>query len=289
MTQAYTLFSDISTYVNNILEGSVETLVQRNLLVPTIKTFRDTAGMNPRKLYRWGTVTMRSLAEGEDMIPDNVSKSLVGTFTPARYGDQVLLTDERLATDWENVRDETVMLLGDAAARHIDQNIGSAIPSITGGTVTVSSGLGTANWSHIMAAKAIAGQKNIPGPYYCVLGEGQWFQLVNNGGTTIASTFMRSPNFQDKIATQYYISSLFADITFVVSNGLVNSAGGTCYGALYNSQAIGYDERTPFTLEPERIASRSAWALNVNFRYASGVYDPLKGIQIISTDVIPTT
>lgn len=289
MTTSYTLFSDISSMVNNILEGSVETLMQRNLLVATSTIFRDTVGMNPRVVKRWGTVSMKSLAEAEDMTPQNVAKSAVTTLTPARFGQQVLLSDERLTTDWENVRDETVMLLGDATARHIDQNVGSAIPSITGGTVTVSSGLGTPNWSHIMQAYALAQQKNIPGPYFCALGAGQWFHLINNGGTAISSTFMRSDAFQDRIIANYYVSNMFGDVTFVVSNGLVNAAGGTCYGALYNRSALAYDERTPFTLEPQRIASRSAWALNVNFRYASGVWDPLRGIQIISTDVIPTT
>lgn len=290
MTQAYTLFSDISTYVNNILEGSIQTLVQQNVLVPTVHTFSDVVGMNPRKVYRWGTLTMRTLAEGADMTPDNISKALAQTFTPARFGDQVLLTDERLATDWEGAQDEAVMLLGDGAARHIDQNIGSAIPNLTGGTITVSTGLGTATWSHILAARAMAQQRNIPGPYFCALGAGQWFQLVNNGGTANNSTFMRSPAFQDRVTDNYFVSALFGDVTFVVSNGLVNAGGGTCYGGLYNREAIGFDSRMGgFRIEPQRIPSRAAWALNANFWYTSGYLDPLKGIQIISTDVIPTT
>lgn len=280
------LYSDISSYINVINEGSFETLMQRNLLVPTATFFGDQSGMNARKVYRWGTVTMRSLADGEDMTSENFNKTLANTLTPARYGDELFMSRMRVQSDWENFRDEAVMALGDAAARHIDQNIGTAIAAMTGGTVTVGSGLGTANWSHIFQAYSLAQQLNIPGPYFCALGAGQWYHLLNNGGTANLSTFMRSDAFQDRIANNYLQGGILPDVTFVITNGLVNHAGGTCKAGLYNRGALAYDERGALEIVPTVVPSRDGWTLDANFYYASGTYDPLKGIQIVSTDVI---
>jgi hypothetical protein len=287
MTTGIVRFADISTYVNNILEGSIETLRAAAVLVSTIRVFNDTNGMNPRKVYQWGTTTPRAAAEGEDVTPEQFEKSLLQTLTPSRVANQLLMTDERINTDWDNYRAEAANELGMSFAQKVDTDIAGLFSSLTGGTIGAV--MGTIGWLQIHAARAILQQKKIPGPYFCAIGAGMWYHLAVNGGTAITSTFMRSPAFQDRVINNYFITSIFGDVTFVVTPNISGGAGGTAYGAVYSPLAMAYDERTPFTIETERDSSRGAWELNANLRYAKGVWDSVRGVQLIGTDVIPTT
>jgi hypothetical protein len=172
-------------------------------------------------------------------------------------------------------------------AEYVDTQIASAFTSLTGGTI--GAGLGTVTMSQVFAARSILQQAKVRGPYYCVLGAGQWYHLTAQNGTAVSSTFSRSILFQDELVNNYFTVSSMQDVTFVVSPVVSGAAGGTAYGALYSASALAYDEREAFFIEPQRNANRGAWELNANIRFASGVWRPLTGVQLVSTDIIPTT
>lgn len=286
MTIAQTQWADISSLANNIQEGSVFTLRAANVLVRTVTVFRDTMAMNPRKLYSLGASNIRSLAEGEDVAATQFSKSLTTTLTPGRFGDQFLITDERFASDWENVRVQAATELGMGAAGTVDKLIASLFPSLTGGTVWPASG--TVTWSNIIAAKAKLKQAFIPEPYFCTLSEGQWFNLVNNGGS-VNNSFTYAFETNAQLVNNYYVSSLLGGVIFATSANLSGAGGTACVGAMYSPMALAYDERDAFNIEPQRDASKGAWELNANLRFAYGTWLPGRGIQIKGTDVVPTT
>ncbi len=284
MTTSFTRYADIDSYVHDIKEGSLFTLRQTNVLVSTVTVFNDTMSMAPRRLYEWGKANPRQVGEGEAVSPTNFSKALKESLVPARYADTFILTDQRMRSDWEAVRDAAVMELGSAFAQDVDSKIAGLFTSLTGGTV--GSGGSLLNWSHILQARARLGQKGVPGPYFCVLGHGQWYHLINNGGTANASTFMRSEAFQDRVINNYFVSSLFGDVIFAITGNVSGAAGGTAYGAMYSPMALAYDERSAYGIEPARNANRKAWELNANMEYAYGVWDKVRGIQLVGKDDI---
>lgn len=282
MTTGISRYADISSVINPIYEGSLATLRESNLLVPTVTMF-NAQGMSPRKVTTHTSANVRSVAEGEDVTPTQFSKSVLQTLTPARYADQFLLTDEMIASDWENARAMASNELGSAFAEKVDTYIGSLFSSLTGGTVGAA--LGTITWSNLAAARAKLHQGKVRGPYVCVLGAGQFYYLVNNGGS-VDSSFTRAQAFNDRLVNNYFVSPVLSDVTIVVSANITGSGGGTAYGAMYAPQALAYDERQAFTIEPERDASRGAWELNASMRFAYGVWRAVAGVQLIGTDVI---
>jgi hypothetical protein len=287
MTTGQTRYADNSSLIADIYEGSLLTLRWQNVLVPTVTTFNDQMGINPRKGSQRSSGNLRAIAEGEDTTPTTFNKTALQTLTPLIYRDQFLITDQEFRTDPDNVRDEAVLEMGGAVAESIDTLIAGGFSSLTGGTVGAA--LGTVTWTQVFAARSRLQQLKQKGPYFCVLGAGQWFHLVNNGGTVANSAFIRSTEFQDRTIQNYFTAPIMGDVTFVVCPNITGAAAGTAYGAMYSPIALAYDERKGFYVEPQRDASRAATELNYGVEYAAGVWRPLCGVQIVSTDVIPTT
>jgi hypothetical protein len=281
---AMTTYSDISSLVNNIQEGSLHVLRAMNVLGPTVLPFSAT-GMNPRKGYDWGTGNFRQIGESDDLTSTNFAKTERVTITPAEFGDQFFLSDQRIASDWENVRAEAVMEMGADAANDVDTKIASNFTSLTGDTINAS---GTLSWANITAGVARMHQLSIPGPYTCVLGDGEWYLLLTDGFVS-ASEFDNAPAVIEGMASRYYTTSLLGGVTFAISNNIPSAGGTAATGAIYNRQAITYDERRGYMIEPERDASRRGWELNATLWYGHGVWAANRGIQFIGNDVVPVS
>lgn len=279
----------ISSFIQDIYEGALFSLRQMNMLVPTVTVYNDTVGMNPRKITEFGTLEVKQVAEGEATATQILDRNLLSTLTPLRYTAGAMVTDERLRTDPENIRNAIVMEMGQSFASDIDKNIASLFSGLTGGTV--GSYGGTIGWSQILAAMAVLAQKNVPPPYVCVIGAGHYYHLANNAGT-VETSFTRSTMFADRLinsAFQYLESPIAPGVVFVRTNNISGSQGTAGLGAMFARSAIAYDQRSPFTIEPERDASRQAWTLNANMHYATGLWRPVTGVQLRGTDVVPTS
>jgi hypothetical protein len=57
---------------------------------------------------------------------------------------------------------------------------------------------------------------------------------------------------------------------------------------VFTREAIGYDEREAFMIEPERDASRKATELNASIGYAMGVLRQESGVGIIGDATEPS-
>lgn len=283
MATGLTTLGLIESLQDPIRAGSLVTLRERNLLVPTVTVFRDTVGMDPRKVATRGTAKPRQVAEGEDITPTRFDKSDLSTLTPVIVRDQFLVTDQRVASERESIRDAAVMELGGAIAEYVDEVMAALFTSLTGGTI--GSGGGTIGWNHIMQARAKLQQNKVMGPYFCTLGAGQWYHLAYNGGS-VDSSFTRATAFADRLVNNYFQSMLIGDVTFVVTANVSGGGGGTAYGAMYSREAMAYDERKAFSIEFQRDASREATELNASLWYAAGTWRPTSGIQLVGTDVI---
>ncbi len=284
MTTGNTRYADISSLVMDVYEAAFLTLHEQNLLLPTV-TRMSGGGMQPRKSTTYGTLNARAASEGEDITPTNFARSLAETLTPSRVADQVLLTDERIMTDPENVRADAAMELASTFAEKVDADIVAAFPSLTGGTQGTTGG--TITLTMVSRAVATLRTGKVPGPYYCVLHPYQWQRIYEGVTAGSTSAFGAAPAFQDRLVQNYFTTPLIGGVIFVVSaNVTVSSNNAT--GAIYNPAALAYDERDPFTIEPQRDASRGAWELNANLRYATGVWRPTFGVQLIGLATNPT-
>lgn len=281
-----TRYPDISSLINDVYDGSLFTLRAMNLLARTVTFKNDQQGLQPRKATEYGSANFRQRDEGEDIVPTKFERSLLATLTPDIYSDQFLITDQRIRTDSQGIRADASMEMGAAAAELVDTNLAGAFSNLTGGSVAASGS--TVQWKHIVRAKVTLRQAKVPGPYFCVLGEGQWGYLLEEAGLE-NTVFSYNSNLKNEMVENYFITPKLGDVTFVVTPNISGAGTDTGIGAMYSRLALAYDERLPFTIEPERDASKTAWELNANLEFATGVWDAKRGVQIIGLDTVPSS
>ena len=284
MATGQTLYSDISALVNNIQEGSLATLRQMNVMLNTV-TVMSATGMNPRTGYDWGSLSVKSVGEGDDVTPEQFDKSLRVTLSPSRKAAQVFLSDQRLASDWEGVREATAMELGATFASHVDTTLTGHFSSLTGGTVGNSGSALT--WDNVIDAHTTLHAAGVPGPYFCVLHTYQYADLFKEVATNSAGSFQRAAQFNDTLIQRYFTSTLLGDVIFAVTGNVSIDGTPDATGAMFSRQAIAYDLRRAFNIRPERDESREGFEMNSSLWYASGVWDASRGVQIISDATAP--
>lgn len=280
-----TKYSDVSSLLNNIYEGALFTLRQQNLLVRTVKNFRDTNSMVLRKNSSYGTANPRVVAEAEDVVATQFTRSALSTLTPSIYADQFFITDERQNSDDHQIVQDASLELGASFAQQVDTNLAGLFSSLTGGTI--GSAGGTILWAQLIQARAMMHSLKIPGPYWCALHPYQWMHLVNSASSS-GNEIANAPGFQESLVSNYFVSSLLGGVIFVITPSIAVDASDDVTGAMYSPLSMAYDERTPFSIEPERDASRRGWELNATLRYAYGTWAPTRGIQLIGDAATPS-
>lgn len=283
-TYAQTRYADDTSYIDNIHEEAFLVVRAQNLLAPTVLSFTDATGMQPRDVTQYAATTMRAAAEGEDVTPEQFTRSALSTLTPARHANQIFITDQNIATNNQDVAANAALELGASAAKDVDVAIGSDFTSLTGGTVGTSSG--TLTMTSVSRAVAILRTGSVPGPYYCVLHPYQW-QRIFEANTAYNAAFSMAPAFQDRMIQNYFVTQLLGDVTFVITPNLTVTSNYTT-GALYAPSALGLDIRKAYNLRPERDESKEGVELNASMWYAHGVWRPLRGVQLVGVATLPT-
>ncbi len=283
-TYAQTRYADDTSYIDNIHEAALSVLRAANLLAPTVLSFTDVAGMQPRDVTQYAATTMRAAAEGEDVTPEQFTRSTLATLTPARYANQIFITDQNVATNNQDVAANAAFELGASAAKYVDQAIGGNFTSLTGGTVGTSSG--TLSMTSISRAVSILRTGSVPGPYFCCLHPYQW-QRIFEANTAYNAAFSMAPAFQDRMIQNYFVTQLLGDVTFVITPNLTVASSYTT-GALYAPAALGLDVRKAYNLRPQRDESKEGFELNASLWFGHGVWRPLWGVQLVGVATLPT-
>lgn len=272
-------FSDISSYVNNILEASL-LIARENAVMPALVQNFSAVGENPRKVYQYGTVTINDIGESDDLVSQAFTPSLLSTLTPAEAGAQYFLTDRRVAGDWSAVRIDAAQDLGQAMGEKIDKDLLGLFDNLTGGTVgTAGSNM---TWANFFAGISILRANLAPLPYMCVLQPYQWHCM----GTAIAPgvTVTNSPALQDQFARQFFVGNVSGVDIFVDGN---IAAGTSIFGGIFSRQAMALDTRRAPRIEYERDASRRGFELNASMVYAKGTWRPTFGVAINTAGTAP--
>jgi len=75
-------YTDISTLLVDIWEGALVVARDNNLMASLVRNFNG-QGMMPRKSSIYGTLTFASVAETDDIVAQEYSRSAKATLTPA--------------------------------------------------------------------------------------------------------------------------------------------------------------------------------------------------------------
>ncbi|MFQ3536754.1 MAG: hypothetical protein SNJ58_12850 [Aggregatilineales bacterium] len=277
-------YADIAALVEDIYEGAYFTLRANNALVRTVTAFSENRGMAPRKAAIYSAANVRPFDEGDSVTATAFNRTALSTLTPARYADQVILTDQRIATDPQDVRTDVALEMGAAFAEFVDAKIASNFPDLTGGSFGAPGSALT--WAHILRARALLHNAKVPAPYFCALHPYQWLRLVESAALS-GTELQQAPAFQDALVSTYFVASLIGGVTFVVTPSIAVEAENAI-GALYSPLALAYDERRAFNMRPQRNEAREALELNFSLWFAHGVWRPMMGVKLIGLATLPS-
>jgi hypothetical protein len=279
-------YSDISGFVVTVYEQAMLVARDQNLAVPLVRGFNDRTTDAARTNSLYGTATMQSVAETDDLSSQAFTPVAYKTLTPGEVAAQFFITDRRRDNDPFGAEADASMELGQAMSQKIDKDILSDFSSLNGGTVGTAGG--TITWGHVFAAEAILRQANAPGRYSLVLSPFQFYSLG-----TVPSIMSLARNDQ-QLQAQIH-DSVNPRPGMMVSIGNVDifttaniAAGTAAVGAMFARDALAFDTRRSPRIEPERDASRRGFELNLSAVYAHGVWRPEWGVQVIGTGVAPT-
>lgn len=280
MGTGYNISDDIKSFVNTVWEEAMLVARDNTILPALVHNFNDRSGTALRTRSEYGTVTFGQVADYDDLSTQTFTPTAGQSLTPYEFGAQFFLTDTRFETDPFQVQTEARQELGNGAAQKVQLDIAAQFSSLTGGTVGTAGG--TVTWGNILAAKALLRQQNAPGPYYCVLQPGQAYYLGTVAALQAAVT--NAPDLQNEFARSADFLGQAYGIYFFTCNDVVSGTAATA--GMFSRDAIGYDLRRAFRLEPERDASRRGYELNASMLYAAGVWRPKFGVKIIGTSVV---
>lgn len=283
MTVGLSGVSELNSYFNNIYEDAVFTVKEETLATRLVRTFTNGRGDQTRSVTTYPSISYSAVNETEDFAaPTQFDKTLLTTLTPGEFMAQVLLTDRRIETDPDNARADAVTELGRGAADKIDSDIFGNFSSLSCGTLGATGSAMT--WGYFFAAISRLRAAKVPRPYVCVLHPYHWHAMAK--AAAVGQTVTNAPEFQDTIMQQWYVGSA-GGVPIFVSANVQTSASTVGYAAVFNRDALAFDLRRDYRLEPERDASKRAWELNASMMYAEGVWRPAFGVQVIANIAAP--
>ena len=274
MTVQLNSFSDISSIVNPILEQSLAVTRENNIMAKLCSTF-SSEGSEDRKFYQYSSVTINTLGESDDMTSQAFTPSALGTITPAEYGAQYFLTDQRVDSDWNAVRSDAARELGAGMGAHVDTNLAGLFNSFTGGSVSNTGSLFT--WAYFFEGMSKLRAAFAPMPYYFVCTPAQWFSL--GSAASVGATVTNNPRKQDQFGDNFYVGDVAGVSIFVSGNCETSSTDA--YAGIFSREAIALDVRRGFRIEPDRDPSRRGWELNASMVYGYGTYRPTFGVYYL--------
>lgn len=276
-------YTDISTLLVDIWEGALVVARDNNLMASLVRNFNG-QGMQPRKSSIYGTLTFASVAETDDIVAQEYSRSAKSTLTPAEAAASAFISDQRVESDDQGIVGDTARELGIGLAQKIEIDLLGNFSSLTGGTVGAAGSVLT--WGHVLAAQSRLRAANAPMPYTCVLHPYQYHDLA----TTISvanTTQVNAPNMQDALVRNFFMGGAYG-IDFYVTSNISIDGSDDAYGALFARDAMAFDVRRAPRLESERDASRRGLELVMSTIYGHGVWRPEWGVALLSDATAPS-
>lgn len=275
MTTSLNPSTNIAAFVQTIYEDALLVVRENSLATSLVTVYNDRSGTAARTRSDYGTATIQSIGETDDMTSQAFSPTAGNSLTPGEIGAQFFLTDLRVETDPFPVRADAAMELGMAVADKVDRDIFSKFSSLTGGTVGTSGSAIT--WKYFSAMLARLTAQHAPKPYMFVCHPYQWNELAKAASVASAVRTNAPEYMMEAVARNYFMANYSGVDIFVTSN--VPLSTNDAYCAMFSRSALAFDNRRSPRLEPERDASRRGYELNMTSVYAYGVWRATFGIQ----------
>lgn len=278
-------YSDISGYVQTVYDEAMFVARENVLVANLVRVFNDRDSQATRTNSRYaGTITLTSVGDTDDLTSQAFNPETYKSITPAEYAGQVFITDKRLRNDPFGAAEDTRNEFGLAQAAHIERALIGNFSSLTGGTV---GGGGTApKWSTWYAALAAVRRTNRAGSWVAVMHPDAWYHLGTAAALQGNVSQANAPEFQNDVMRSFWMGR--ANGIDIYTSTYCASGGTSIYGAIFDREAIALDLRVPFTIEPERDASRRGWELNASLTYGHGVWRPEYGVCLLGDVTTPT-
>jgi len=282
---AFTQVSDISSptdYIQKIYEDAMFVARENNLMGSLVTNYNG-QGIAPRLSSIYTSTSISSVADSDDLTSSALTPSTLATLTPAEFGAQFLITDQRLESDSMDIMRSASLELGAALATKVETDLIGHFTSLTGGTVDAGPGT-VLTWGRFFAAVAQLRNQKAPGPYYAVLHPYHIHALAKE--VAVAGTLSNAPDFGDDVMRNRFFQ-MAAGVSIFESANI--TAGTVAIGAVFSPLALALDVRRAPRIEPERDSSRRATELNLSTVYASGVWRPKYGVKILADASTPTS
>lgn len=284
MTVANNLYSDITAYVSTIYADAILVARENMFMSNLVYGFNDRTGLAARSRSEYGTATINTIGEDDDLTSQAFTPSVKSTLTPAEAGAQFFITDSRIESDPFQVRQDAAQELGAAIAEKVNTDLLGNFNALEAGTIgTTGSAL---TWNYVFAMQALLRVKKAPLPYHFVCTPYQFYRL--GIAASVGNTVTNSPATQEKFATGggFYQGSFYGINFYTCVDCEASSTDA--YAGMFSPSALALDIRRAFRLEPQRDASRRGWELNASMIYAHGVWRATWGVAGLFTNAAVT-
>lgn len=286
----------IATY--NAVSGQLPVIWQVALMYAQESFFMDSItaihtdydDMRPRGFSEYpssGTV-LNGLAETVDFPSQSFDYAALGTITPKEVGYRIDITDRRVATDASqalSTPEDVAQEFAYKVLRQPELDMINNFSSFTGGTVwagTAASTAGTLVWGNLYAARAILDKAKIPGPYFAVVDSVAYMRLA--AAANIAAVTAAAPlAIRNEIQSAYFVQQIDTDFFLFKTPNCSTNTVAQYFGGVFARDAIHYDLRRGFRIEPQRDASARLTELNATIWYGQGLVRPTRGVAIRGT------
>jgi hypothetical protein len=278
--------SDLNGLFNNIIDDSLAVLRADNLMVAGgLITLKNAEGYADRKIPEWNTGSVQTKAEGVDFTGHTrYEKTNAATITPAVSMSGFILTDEMRKTENEgDLQARAAMELGGALASDVDVQLMSLFTDFTASKGTANNAL---TLRHVAAAIALLINNKARGSKNVVLHPYGWHDIWIELGQPATNQAFLGESANDALR-EYAVTRLQGADWYSSPN--VEVDGDTdAHSGVFTREAIIYDEREGYDMEPERDASLKAWELNASIGYGKGIQRQEAGVELIHDATEPT-
>jgi len=281
---AITQYTSISSYINAIYEDAL-LVAREGGLMPALVSNYSALGRMTRTFSTRPEVSYETVADAVDYSnPTTFGKSTVGTLTPGEVIAQFILTDANIESDPDDAQGQAAQELGEAAAKKVDVDLVGVFSSFTTDTGTANSAFSTT-----ILADSISTLRDVYAPsgaLRAVLHPFHWHDIFIETGVP-AATYANKDAMTSQALRDYWMAN-FLGIPVYTSANISTDSSDDAISGVFAPQAIAFDVRRAFRLEPERDASLRAWELNATMVYAYGLGPrPAWGIKMTSDATAP--
>ena len=285
MATGRNVYADISSIVGTIFEDVCFVARDNMIMPPLVKNFSDRQGAAVRDFERYGTATMGTVGDGDDLASQVFKPSSIATLTPYEVAAQFLISDLKMESDPFNTISDAKLELGQAFARKVDEDLLGRFNEFTAGTIGTSGSVLT--WNYVFAMQSLLRQANAPLPYKFVCTPYQAYRL--GIAASVGNTVTNSPTIQDQLSQgqkRVYAGNFYGIDIFTSS--WCEASSTDAYAGMWSQQALALDWRRAPRLEVERDASRRSTEINFSAVMATGVWRPEWGVAGIFTNAAVT-